>query len=74
MLAIDAKRGSGGDGWEVYVAGGRTPTGSDAVAWAREGDRARRGRDPADAMDRDGTEDGYDLGADPAVADAVRCR
>ena len=47
VLAIDAK--AGGDGsWEAYVAGGRTPTGRDAVAWAREGTRARRGGDPAD--------------------------
>src|SRR5436190_5461691 len=37
VLAIDAKARPHGEGWEVYVAGGRTPTGRDAVAWAREG-------------------------------------
>ena len=47
VLAIDAKR-SAGARWEAYVAGGRTPTGRDAVAWAREGSRARGGGDPAD--------------------------
>ena len=42
VLAIDAKRG--GEGWEVHVAGGRTPTGRDAVEWAREGVERARGR------------------------------
>src|SRR5436853_4565395 len=37
VLAIDAKRRAGDEGWEVFVAGGRTPTGLDAVEWAREG-------------------------------------
>src|SRR5512133_2138833 len=37
VLAIDAKRRADGTGWEVFVAGGRTPTGLDAVEWAREG-------------------------------------
>ena len=45
VLAIDAKRG--GEGWEVHVAGGRTPTGRDAVEWAREGVGRGRGGDPA---------------------------
>ena len=47
VLAIDAKA-TAPRGWEAYVAGGRTPTGRDAVAWAREGERTRRGGDPAD--------------------------
>ena len=46
VLAIDAKA-RGADGWEAYVAGGRTPTGRDAVAWAARG-RAGGGGDPAD--------------------------
>src|SRR4051794_20980047 len=37
VLAIDARQRPGGDGYEVYVSGGRTPTGRDAVEWAREG-------------------------------------
>ena len=47
VLAIDAKRDGRGS-WEAYLAGGRQATGRDAVAWAREGVRARRRRDPAD--------------------------
>ena len=46
VLAIDAKRADAG--WEVHVAGGRTPTGIDALSWACEGVVARRGGDPAD--------------------------
>ena len=46
VVAIDAKRS--GRSWEAYVAGGRTPTGRDAVAWAGGGGAARGGRDPAD--------------------------
>ena len=45
VLAIDAKRGE--RGWEVYVAGGRTATGRDAVGLGARGRRARRGGDPA---------------------------
>jgi cyclase len=69
VLAIDAK--ARGAGWEVYVAGGRTPTGRDAVAWAREGVERGAGEILLTSMDRDGTEDGYDLALTRAVADAV---
>ena len=69
VLAIDAKRG--GDGWEVYVAGGRTPTGLDAVEWAREGVARGAGEILLTSMDRDGTQDGYDLELLTAIADAV---
>ena len=62
VLAIDAKRRADG-GWEVYVAGGRTPTGRDAVAWAREGVERGAGEILLTRMDRDGTKDGYDLDA-----------
>src|SRR3954452_7179077 len=70
VLAIDAKRAAGG--WEVFVAGGRTATGRDAVAWAREGVERGAGEILLTSMDRDGTEDGYDLGLTRAVSDAVR--
>ena len=53
-----------GGGWEVFVAGGRTPTGRDVVEWAREGVRRGAGEILLTSMDRDGTEHGYDLGAD----------
>jgi cyclase len=69
VLAIDAK--AGGEGWEVFVAGGRTPTGRDAVAWAREGVARGAGEILLTSMDRDGTNDGYDLALTRAVAGAV---
>jgi cyclase len=71
VLAIDAKARSDADGWEVFVAGGRTPTGRDAVAWAREGVGRGAGEILLTSMDRDGTKDGYDLGLTSAVAQAV---
>src|SRR5918999_2014750 len=69
VLAIDAKRR--GDGFEVYVAGGRTATGRDAVAWAREGVERGAGEILLTSMDRDGTKDGYDLELTGAIARAV---
>jgi cyclase len=70
VLAIDAKR-SGPERWEAYLAGGRTPTGRDAVAWAREGTRRGAGEILLTSMDRDGTSSGYDLELTSAVAAAV---
>ncbi|HEX8105664.1 MAG TPA: imidazole glycerol phosphate synthase subunit HisF, partial [Solirubrobacteraceae bacterium] len=70
VLAIDAKR-SGPGSWEVFVAGGRTPTGLDAVAWAREGVARGAGEILLTSMDRDGTQDGYDVQLLRAIADAV---
>jgi cyclase len=70
VLAIDAKR-NGNSGWEAYVAGGRTPTGRDAVAWAREGTERGAGEILLTSMDRDGTNAGYDLALTGAVADLV---
>jgi imidazole glycerol-phosphate synthase subunit HisF len=70
VLAIDAKA-TGDGGWEVFVAGGRTATGRDAVAWAREGVERGAGEILLTSMDRDGTNDGYDLALTSAVADAV---
>jgi cyclase len=75
VLAIDAKRVGGTDGgatrWEVFVAGGRTPTGRDVVEWAREGVGRGAGEILLTSMDRDGTSDGYDLELTRAVSDAV---
>ena len=62
--AGDRRQARPASGWEVYVAGGRTPTGRDAVAWAREGVERGAGEILLTSMDRDGTEDGYDLDAD----------
>jgi cyclase len=70
VLAIDAK--ARGDGtFEVYVAGGRSATGRDAVAWAREGTERGAGEILLTSMDRDGTQDGYDLELTAAIAGAV---
>src|ERR671933_408659 len=69
VLAIDAKRAAGG--FEVYVAGGRTATGRDAIAWAREGVERGAGEILLTSMDRDGTQDGYDLELTRAIAAAV---
>ncbi len=77
VLAIDAKASvtegpvPSATAWEVFVAGGRTPTGKDAVAWAREGVERGAGEILLTSMDRDGTEDGYDLALTKAVSEAV---
>ena len=70
MIAIDAKREE--DGWGVYVNGGRKRVeGRDAVAWAREAVERGAGEVLLTSMDRDGTNDGYDIELTRAVADAV---
>jgi cyclase len=69
VLAIDAKRA--GDSWNVFVAGGRTDTGIDAVAWAREAVERGAGEIMLTSMDRDGTNAGYDLELTRAIAEAV---
>ena len=77
VVAIDAKRVAGsGEGalpprWEVYVHGGRTPTGLDAVSWAVRAAELGAGEFMLTSMDRDGTLDGYDLELTRAVARAV---
>jgi len=70
VLAVDA-RGRDAGAWEVYVHGGRTPMGRDAVAWAREGAERGAGEILLTSMDRDGTKDGFDIALTRAVADAV---
>ncbi len=71
VIAIDAKREEGGS-WGVYVKGGREKvTGRDAVAWAQEAVDLGAGEVLLTSMDRDGTNDGYDLELTRAVADAV---
>ena len=69
VLAIDARRENGH--YMVYVNGGRVPTGLDAVTWAREGAERGAGEILLTSMDRDGTEDGYELELTRAVAGAV---
>jgi cyclase len=70
VIAIDAKRA--GDGYDVYVQGGRKRVeGREAVAWAREATERGAGEVLLTSMDRDGTNDGYELELTRAVADAV---
>ncbi|HYM45883.1 MAG TPA: imidazole glycerol phosphate synthase subunit HisF [Solirubrobacteraceae bacterium] len=77
VLAVDAKSVAGGSApnggprWEAYVAGGRTSTGRDAVAWTREAVERGAGEILLTSMDRDGTSDGYDLALTAAVGEAV---
>src|SRR5207247_10081891 len=70
VLAIDAKRAAAGR-WEAYIAGGRTSTGRDAVAWASEAVERGAGEILLTSMDRDGTSDGYDLDLTAAVNGAA---
>jgi cyclase len=70
VLAIDAKRRPDGS-YEAYVAGGRTPTGRDAIEWAREGVERGAGEILLTSMDRDGTQDGYELTLTRAISAAV---
>ena len=70
VVAIDAKR-NGENSWEVYTHGGRTPTGLDALDWARRVTTAGAGEILLTSMDRDGTRDGFDLELTRAVSEAV---
>lgn len=80
VVAIDARRVrsqafnknlTSEPSWEVYVSGGRTPTGIDAVEWAREVERRGSGEIMLTSMDGDGSKAGYDIELTRAVADAV---
>ena len=71
VCAIDAKRRSDGSGFEVYLHGGRTPTGIDAIAWAVQATSLGAGEILLTSMDRDGTREGFDLVLTRAVTDAV---
>jgi imidazole glycerol-phosphate synthase subunit HisF len=67
VLSIDAKRRAAGGGWEVYVAGGRRPTGLDLLAWAEQGQALGAGEIVLNSIDADGMTTGYDVGAVAAV-------
>jgi cyclase len=74
VIAIDARRRKANDasaGWEVYTHGGRTPTGLDAIDWARRVAELGAGEILLTSMDRDGTRQGFDLELTRAVVDAV---
>lgn len=69
VLAVDARWVN--QGWEVFVAGGRTPTGLDAVDWAARGSVLGAGEILLTSMDADGTRAGFDLALTRAVAEQV---
>ena len=71
VLAVDAKR-CGTDKWEVYVHGGRTPTGIDVLDWVRTAAELGAGEILLTSMDADGTKNGYDIPLTRAVAEAVK--
>lgn len=72
VCAIDAKRRTdGSSGYEVYLHGGRTPTGKDAIEWAARAASLGAGEILLTSMDRDGTKVGFDIDLTRQVADAV---
>ncbi|RUM57933.1 MAG: imidazole glycerol phosphate synthase subunit HisF [Persephonella sp.] len=70
VVAIDAKK-VGENKWEVYIRGGRTPTGLDAVEWARQVEDLGAGEILLTSMDKDGTKSGYDIELTRAISEAV---
>ena len=73
VVNIDPRRvmRDGKEFWEVHISGGRTPTGLEAVAWARQVEKLGAGEIVLTSMDADGTKRGYDLAMTEAVAKAV---
>lgn len=71
VVAIDAKLKANGKAWEVYIKGGRIPTGLDALTWAKRVQSLGAGEILLTSMDCDGTKDGFDLGLTKAIAGAV---
>jgi cyclase len=79
VVAIDAKRKPIDSksqsaielSWEVYTHGGRIPTGLDAINWAKQAEQLGAGEILLTSMDKDGTQDGYDLELTAAIADAT---
>lgn len=71
VVAIDAKS-SGNNKWEVYINGGRIPTGIDAIKWAKKAEKLGAGEILLTSMDYDGTKKGFDLKLTKAVSSAVK--
>jgi len=71
VLAVDAKRTARPGEWEVYIHGGRTPTGIDALEWIKRGEQLGAGEILLTSMDRDGTKDGFDIDLTRTVAELV---
>lgn len=71
VLAVDARRIEGAERWEVYINGGRTPTGLDVEEWIKQGVALGAGEILLTSMDKDGTKDGYDNALNRMVSTAV---
>lgn len=71
VVAIDSKRKAEGEGFEVYIHGGRIPTGLDVIEWAKEAEKRGAGEILLTSMDADGTKAGYDLEVTRLVSEAV---
>lgn len=71
VASIDARRRTGGEGWEIFTHGGRKATGIDAIEHALNLTRLGAGELLVTSMDRDGTRDGYDLELIRTIADQV---
>lgn len=71
VVAMDAKRRSNGDGWTLYLNGGRVDTGRDALEWALEVEKLGAGEILLTSMDCDGVKEGYDLELTRTVSEAV---
>jgi len=72
VVAIDAKRRTEGEGWEVYISGGRINTGRDVLEWAVEAEKLGAGEILLTSMDCDGTKKGYDIELTKMVSEAVK--
>lgn len=70
VLAVDARQ-TGEDKWEVYINGGRTPTGLDVLEWVQQATKLGAGEILLTSMDKDGTKDGYDIPLTRMVSEAV---
>ena len=71
VVAIDAKKRVGKEGWEIFTHGGTQPTGIDAIEWAKKMKISGAGELLVTSMDRDGTKKGFDIKLTSAISDAV---
>ena len=71
VVAMDAKRREQGDGWTLYLNGGRIDTGRDAIEWAKQAEALGAGEILLTSMDQDGVKTGYDIELTSRVSDAV---
>ena len=71
VVAIDAKKRVGREGWEIFTHGGTQPTGIDAIEWAKKMTISGAGELLVTSMDRDGTKKGFDIRLTSSISDAV---